>query len=278
MRAYGFVSHAQSIDSGVMEPDTFLRYLQTTDFAAMLRQLLESCGLTKASMFALPAIILLGILWCFFGLKLVRIWSAVTGLTVGLVAGLWDAEIFGLEASTGWFLGIILGGLLAFVAVNLYLAGVFLTAWCVGGILAVAFLHPADWIKALVCVGIGLLIALTALRFAEITTIILTGALGGAGVASGIAALIPSAGRPARIVIAVLLAVAGIAVQSVMEYRKRKKEVQVQAGQPQGTKTDSEKDAEADSEKEAETGSEKEAETDSKKDAEQSEKTETAAK
>lgn len=232
--AHGIAVHAQSVDPGAMEPDAFLRYLRNADFAAMLRQILESCGLTGAAALTLPAIILLGILWCFFGLKLIRIWSAMTGLAVGLAIGLWDAEIFGLETSTGWVLGIILGGLLALIAVRLYLAGVFLAAWCAGSILAAAFLHPADWIKALICVGIGLLIALVALRFAEITTILLTAALGGACAVSGIAALMPSAGRTARIAMTVLLAAAGIAVQIVMEYKKRKKMARDQIGKPQG--------------------------------------------
>lgn len=232
--AHGIAVHAQSVDPGAMEPDAFLRYLRNADFAAMLRQILESCGLTGAAALTLPAIILLGILWCFFGLKLIRIWSAMTGLAVGLAIGLWDAEIFGLETLTGWVLGIILGGLLALIAVRLYLAGVFLAAWCAGSILAAAFLHPADWIKALICVGIGLLIALVALRFAEITTILLTAALGGACAVSGIAALMPSAGRTARIAMTVLLAAAGIAVQSVMEYKKRKKMACDQIGKPQG--------------------------------------------
>ena len=232
--AHGIAVHAQSVDPGAMEPDAFLRYLQNADFAAMLRQILESCGLAGAAALTLPVIILLGILWCFFGLKLIRIWSAITGLAVGLAIGLWDAEIFGLETSTGWVLGIILGGLLALIAVRLYLAGVFLAAWCAGSILAAAFLHPADWIKALICVGIGLLIALVALRFAEITTILLTAALGGACAVSGIAVLIPSAGRTARITMTVLLAAAGIAVQSVMEYKKRKKMARDQIGKAQG--------------------------------------------
>lgn len=242
--AHGIAVHAQSVDPGAMEPDAFLRYLRNADFAAMLRQILESCGLTGAAALTLPAIILLGILWCFFGLKLIRIWSAITGLSVGLAIGLWDAEIFGLETSTGWVLGIILGGLLALIAVRLYLAGVFLAAWCAGSILAAAFLHPADWIKALICVGIGLLIALVALRFAEITTILLTAALGGAWAVSGIAALMPSAGRTARIAMTVLLAAAGIAVQSVMEYKKRKKMACDQIGKPQGGESGVEGEAE----------------------------------
>ena len=41
--AHGIAVHAQSVDPGAMEPDAFLRYLRNADFAAMLRQILESC-------------------------------------------------------------------------------------------------------------------------------------------------------------------------------------------------------------------------------------------
>ena len=57
---------------------------------------------------------------------------------------------------------------------------------------------------------------------------------GGACAVSGIAALMPSAGRTARIAMTVLLAAAGIAVQIVMEYKKRKKMARDQIGKPQG--------------------------------------------
>ncbi len=232
MEVHDFSRHAQSIDTGEMELYTFLKHLWTTDFETLIKELLEAGGLPGAALLALPLLILLGLLWCFFGLKLVRIWSAVMGMTAGLAVGIWDARIFDLDPTIGLVLGIILGILLALIAVKFYQAGVFLAAWFLGSILAAVILRPADWIYILICIGIGLVIALVALRFAELTTIILTAAWGAFSAAAGIGTILPSFGQPVRIIVTTVLASAGIAVQIVLEIRSRKKLVQEKCSLP----------------------------------------------
>lgn len=271
MEVHDFARHTQSIDTGEMTLHTFLNYLWTTDFSTLIRELLKAAGLPAATMLALPLVILLGLLWCFLGLKLIRVWSAVMGMTVGLAAGIWDAQIFDLDPMIGWVLGIILGILLALVAVKFYQAGVFLAAWFVGSILAAMILHPADWIYALICVGIGLVAALIALRFAELSTIFLTAVWGAFSTAAGIGAALPSSGAAVRIPVTFILAAAGIAVQIMLEIRSRKKLVQGMSNPPL-TEDDTVTEAEANAA--VETNSEKVPDTTSAEKASDAESTE----
>ena len=71
------------------------------------------------------------------------------------------------------------------------MSGVFLIAWITGSSLALLVLQPKDWKLMLACVGIGLVVALFTIRFAELIIIVITGINGGMSAGTGIISFLP---------------------------------------------------------------------------------------
>ncbi len=207
-----------------MDVNTLMNSMQGTDYEAMLRNLAGMGGQMKnALMVASVVSIVIGLLWCFFGLKLIRVWAAILGLGIGFGIGTGAAAYFSLDSRMILICGAIVGILLAICGAVFYHVGVFLLAWITGSSLATLLLRPKEWKLALVCIGIGLVVALFTIRFAELIIIILTGINGAAGAGTGIISFLPVDSQVIRIVVIAVLAVLGIAVQLLMESGKRKK-------------------------------------------------------
>lgn len=198
--------------------------LQDTGYDRALQNPFALEGRIKTIILAVLAFaVLAGLLWCFLGLKLIRLWAAVLGLAAGIGIGFAASFAFGLDAKTALIAGTVLGLLLAILSAVFYHVGAFLVAWITGCALGVYFLQPQDWKIFLACAGAGLVIALFTLRFAELIIIVLTGIYGAAGAGTAIAMLLTFKGKIIRLAICALLAVLGIAVQLLMESGKQKK-------------------------------------------------------
>lgn len=207
-----------------MDIYTFRDILQDTGYDMALQNPMALEGRMKTIVLAvLAAAVLAGLLWCFLGLKLIRLWSAILGLAAGFGGGFAAASAFGLDSKIALIVGAVLGLLLAILGAVLYHAGVFLVAWITGSTLGVYILQPQDWKILLACAGAGLVIALFTLRFAELVIIILTGVFGAAGAGTATAMLLPLKGKMIRLAICGVLAVLGIAVQLLMESGRQKK-------------------------------------------------------
>ena len=118
-------------------------------------------------MIALIVTTVIGILLSMLGLKLIRLWSALLGLTAGARIGFAVTELAGLEPMI--VIGATIGGgiVLAFLSGFFYRFGIFLLALLAGTYIAILFVNPQDWIFLGVCLAIGLVIALLALKFVE---------------------------------------------------------------------------------------------------------------
>ena len=198
--------------------------LQETGYDIALQNPMALEGRLKTIILAaLIVAVLAGLLWCFFGLKLIRLWSAVLGLAVGVGGGFSAASAFGLDSKMALIAGAVLGLLLAILSAVFYHVGVFLVAWITGSTLGVYILQPQDWRIFLACAGAGLVIALLTLRFAELIIIVLTGVYGAAGAGTAITMLLPFKGRIIRLAVCAVLAILGIAVQILMESGKQKR-------------------------------------------------------
>ena len=180
-------------------------------------ELLSAAG-TQAAYGALAAAVVVGLLVCFFGLKLVRILGTLMGFFAGAAAGL----IIGLEGMA--FAGIVLGAGIVFGLLSwfLYRVGVFLLVLAqVSGL--VLTLLPGSWISAVVALAAGIIVAILSVIYVEPFVIIVTGIYGGLTAGTNIAAL---AGLDAMtwsgigIVIGAVIAVIGIIVQFMMHSRK----------------------------------------------------------
>ena len=174
-------------------------------------------------MIALIVTTVIGIFLSMFGLKLIRLWSALLGLVAGAGIGFAVTELAGLEPMI--VVGATIGGgiVLAFLAGFLYRFGIFLLALLSGTYIAILFVNPQDWIFLGVCLAIGLVIALLALKFVEPITIVVTSILGGVLAGDAIATLAELDNPIFRYGLMVLVAIVGGIIQFTMESGKRKK-------------------------------------------------------
>lgn len=174
-------------------------------------------------MIALIITTVIGIFLSMFGLKLIRLWSALLGLVAGAGIGFAVTELAGLEPMI--VVGATIGGgiVLAFLAGFFYRFGIFLLALLTGTYIAILFVNPQDWIFLGVCLAIGLVIALLALKFVEPIMIVVTSILGGVLAGDAIATLAEFDNPIFRYGIMVLVAIVGGIIQFTLESGKRKK-------------------------------------------------------
>lgn len=174
-------------------------------------------------MIALIVTTVIGIFLSMFGLKLIRLWSALLGLVAGAGIGFAVTELAGLEPMI--VVGATIGGgiVLAFLAGFFYRFGIFLMALLTGTYIAILFVNPQDWIFLGVCLAIGLVIALLALKFVEPIMIVVTSILGGVLAGDAIATLAELDNPIFGYGIMVLVAIVGGIIQFTLESGKRKK-------------------------------------------------------
>lgn len=174
-------------------------------------------------MIALIVTTVIGIFLSMFGLKLIRLWSALLGLVAGAGIGFAVTELAGLEPMI--VVGATIGGgiVLAFLAGFFYRFGIFLLTLLIGTYIAILFVNPQDWIFLGVCLAIGIVIALLALKFVEPIMIVVTSIIGGVLAGDAIATLAELGNPIFRYGIMVLVAIVGGIIQFTMESGKRKK-------------------------------------------------------
>lgn len=174
-------------------------------------------------MIALIVTTVIGIFLSMFGLKLIRLWSALLGLAAGAGIGFAVTELAGLEPMI--VVGATIGGgiVLAFLAGFFYRFGIFLLALLSGTYIAILFVNPQDWIFLGVCLAIGIVIALLALKFVEPIMIVVTSIIGGVLAGDAIATLAELDNPIFRYGIMVLVAIVGGIIQFTLESGKRKK-------------------------------------------------------
>lgn len=167
---------------------------------------------------------MLGVLWCFFGLKMIRVWSAILGFLIGWGISTWIVSTkFDLPPMAEMSIPIVAGIVVACLGAVLYRVGVFLVAWVSAAALAYTIIKPENATIALVCMGIGLAAALAAVVFAEPVMMVLTGLYGAVWLGTIVSLFIPIDADWVQIASIGVFAVLGIWVQFVMESGKRKK-------------------------------------------------------
>lgn len=177
-----------------------------------------------------PALVILivlavvGILWCFFGLKLVRVWSAILGFVLGTGSGAWiTATQFDLDATIAMIISLVAGIVVACLGAILYRVGIFLVAWITVFSLASSVLRAEDLKMMLIALGIGFVVALLTVAFAEPITMVVTGLYGAVILGTLASQFIPIDAAWVQTAVTVVFAVLGIWVQFLMESGKRKK-------------------------------------------------------
>lgn len=183
----------------------------------------ESHILTTTEIIILAASAVIGILLCMFGLKIVRVWAALTGLAAGFAAGAAAGSMLGLEETGILIAGGALGIILAVVGAVVYRAGVFLLVFFSAAGFSMGLVNPQDWISAAVCLAVSLVAALLAIRFVTVLTIIVTSLCGGLTAGAAVYYLLPVDQGVLLPVLCVIFCALGIVVQLLLESGRQKR-------------------------------------------------------
>lgn len=179
--------------------------------------------LAAAGMVTCIVVLVLSLLNCFFGLKLLKIWTALLGLLIGFAAGFGISSAFGVTTMVAVIIGVVAGIVLAILGFWIYLAGVFVFSGVMGFSIVLAIAGTATTTIFIVAAVVGLIIALLALKFVEPMVIVATGLQGGLTAGAAICALVSIPGSYTYLIIGVILAVIGIVVQFIMDSHKKVK-------------------------------------------------------
>lgn len=166
-------------------------------------------------------------LWCFFGLKLVRIWAAILGFFIGGGLGVVAASQFALERTAVVIIGIIAGIVFAGLGAVLYRVGIFVVAFAAGSSLGAMLFKPTDITMVLVCLGIGLVLAMFTVSYAEPVIIVVTALYGAVGLGTLIGSYLPFdflENDIIQYVVTFVIFVLGVWLQFLWESGKRKKQ------------------------------------------------------
>ena len=167
-----------------------------TEASGNARELAEQIG-AQPTMEGLIVMGIVGLLICFFGLKLIRLQAALVGFLMGALIGIgvaWTAVISGLTFAIVVF---ACGAVLAALSFFLYKFGVFCVVFCVCLGMGVQIADPQSTLPLVIVLVIALILAIVAVIFVEPAIIICTGISG--GVTAGISAAAAMVKRWARI-------------------------------------------------------------------------------
>lgn len=208
-----------------MSMNGILEWMQSFNFNSELASL-EQGGraLMQTELIVLAVFAAVGLLWCMFGLKIVRVWSGILGFVTGLAGGTAAAYFLGLDINYIWIPGVVLGIILAVLGAWLYRFGVFFTVWFTVSVSCVYLFEPPTWMFALICFGAGLVIALFSVKFLEIVTILTTTVFGALLSGTCIYFLLPTRSGLIHIILSVVIGVTGLLVQLLLESKRRKRQ------------------------------------------------------
>lgn len=167
------------------------------------------------------AAVVLGLVICFFGLKLIRILAAITGICIGAAAGAALALVFGLQRTAVLAAAAVGAVLFACLGAILRRVGGFLFVWVLTAGVLEWILAPGTVSFHLICLGVGLVIAVITAILMDPIIIVLSSIEG--GIMAGLAvSAIPGLDLNILLTygICAALAILGIVVQFMMKSRE----------------------------------------------------------
>lgn len=151
---------------------------------------------------------------CFFGYKLIKIWSAVLGFIIGFFLGFFISLNFIENAGICAVIGVAAGLAVGALAFIIYKAGVFL--FCLGSVFffVIGFL-PATWgvTATVIAVVAGVAVGVLAMIFMGHVIIITSGVSGGISAANTLLPIFGVSLSPVIMAVGLVVAAGGIFVQ-----------------------------------------------------------------
>ena len=187
-------------------------------------------GKTPEIMGVLIAIVVVGVIISLFGLKLVRVLSAMMGLGTGAVIGAVIGTVAGLDTTKMVATIAVCGVVLCIMCAVLRKFGIFVMTFFGSWGTFVTLVEARSVIVLGICAAVALVIAILTVIFAEFLVIFVTGIVG--GVEAGMA--LPFLLGMTKIgwigyVMSAAIAVIGITVQTMMQSRKIKEQVSMES-------------------------------------------------
>lgn len=201
-----------------------------TEASGNAREIAEQIG-AQPTLEGLIVTGIVGLLICFFGLKLIRLQAALVGFLMGALIGIgvaWTAGISGLIFAIVVF---ACGTVLAALSFFLYKFGVFCVVFCVCLGMGVQIADPQSTLPLVIVLAIALILAIVAVIFVEPAIIICTGISGGVTAGISAAAAIGLEGIWPGYAIGAVAAILGMVVQFMMHSRKVGKKEKVYSEQ-----------------------------------------------
>lgn len=183
---------------------------------------IEQHTLTQNAAAVLVVTMLLGLLLGFLGWKIVRVWAAIAGFFLGFSAGVFVSALAGIGGNGILIAGLVAAIVFAVFGAVLYRAGVFLVILFSVFSLCIQIIDPQSWIVLILCLLIALAAAILSIRYVAVLTILATGIYGASVAGNALYGLLPLNGELIRVIIFLILAAGGIAVQLLLESKKQK--------------------------------------------------------
>ena len=200
--------------------DTILNF----DLDVVLAGLNESSHhLSQMEFISLIVITVGAVLLCLTGLKLVRFWSVIAGLSAGCAAGIAVGAIAGLDQTIALAAGAGVGLVLAVLGAWKKQIGGFVTVAVLVFVVSVHLMKPQDFIMYGICAGIGLVCALLSIKFHNFMLIASSSVFGAMAAGSSIFYLQPHKNGMIHVALCVAIGVLSIWIQLLLESGKRKK-------------------------------------------------------
>ena len=200
--------------------DTILNF----DLDVVLAGLNESSHhLSQMEFISLIVITVGAVLLCLTGLKLVRFWSVLAGLSAGCAAGIAVGAIAGLDQTIALAAGAGVGLVLAVLGAWKKQIGGFVTVAVLVFVVSVHLMKPQDFIIYGICAGIGLVCALLSIKFHNFMLIAASSVFGAMAAGSSIFYLQPYKNGMIHVALCVAIGALSIWIQLLLESGKRKK-------------------------------------------------------
>lgn len=180
--------------------------------------------LGKVSMSMMIASIVIGLLLCFLGLKLIKVISALVGLGIGAAAGVIINSIADVTGFARIIIIFACAVVLAVLVFFLHRVGIFLMTFIATISAVFTFVGANEKVYVIAALGAAVVLGVAAMIFAEQGAIIITSVIGGFAAGAGIQSIAGLTGnRFAGLGIAGALAVIGMVMQFVMYLKKAEK-------------------------------------------------------
>ncbi|WP_346708768.1 hypothetical protein [Massilistercora timonensis] len=201
-----------------------------TEASGNAREIAEQIG-AQPTLEGLIVTGIVGLLICFFGLKLIRLQAALVGFLMGALIGIGVAWTAGISGLTFAIVVFACGAVLAALSFFLYKFGVFCVVFCVCLGMGVQIADPQSTLPLVIVLAIALILAIVAVIFVEPVIIICTGISGGVTAGISAAAAMGLEGIWPGYAIGAVAAILGMVVQFMMHSRKVGKKEKVYAEQ-----------------------------------------------